>query len=596
MNESHLNKVNQEKIFFSFLVILISLVFYIASKESYIFNLFDLLKVVNLSISLIFLPLLTSSILLLALLGLGLYFKNFEWLSIVLFFITLYGPIQLVKELLSLDRIPRYFLMLIPYLFFLGYVILSRNYMSPFFFETIATDGNSSDTYYHLAIAHLFQKENFPSIGLDGLRFQQYHFGSHILFSSISSIFNIHIVFFYCLALPILFIPLFFSTIVKLSLAFSEGGKDESLARSIISLFVLAMGALPVFLKEKISMWQSEFVSESYLVSLYFALVWIFLIFMKNEKRIQDWILIILLTLFIGISKVSTLFVLMCFWGFYLFFTKKLIEHRNFVPYLILAILSAVTVALVLPTGNYNAGSTSIEWFSFYNRYQDIRFLPIHLIFFYLPVWFILFNQDLQFFKIKLPLIATLIVTALPGILIDIPGGSAYYFIDVIKWICLPFVITIVFFKKLNRFFQIISLAYVTIIFIQIASFSLKYFQERKGQSIAIESTEKYDLLKSIYDLRLPENSIVFIPRDHLYWKALSCEKTPLLFQALTGVPMINGQPDKNCSNALGLYGFDIYGIPFMEPTEDFLCKNSKGRTLYRLSRQGKAEQLCTRQ
>jgi hypothetical protein len=97
---------------------------------------------------------------------------------------------------------------------FMGFIILlfySRGFHSPVFPEIIIL-GQGGDQLFHSSISNMFLTTGWPTTGLDGSPFFQYHWGSHILFAGLKNLIGINTILFYNVVYPAIFIPLFFKS------------------------------------------------------------------------------------------------------------------------------------------------------------------------------------------------------------------------------------------------------------------------------------------------------------------------------------------------------------------------------------------------
>lgn len=84
----------------------------------------------------------------------------------------------------------------------------AREYEHLFYDSWIVT-GGSSDTLFHAAVAAMIKTHGIPSIGIDGVSYLKYHYGSHWIMAQFSSIFNISTIKAYNLLYPVVFIPFY---------------------------------------------------------------------------------------------------------------------------------------------------------------------------------------------------------------------------------------------------------------------------------------------------------------------------------------------------------------------------------------------------
>jgi hypothetical protein len=350
------------------------------------------------------------------------------------------------------------------------------SYHSPLFFENLALGLGNMDTLFSASIMQMIKTYGIPSTGLNGTPYIPYHWGSNWLFAKFSIFLNTTAVTTYNLVYPALFLCLYFKTSLSLSydIARQVAGKYSApLAAGIkfwLFFLVIHVGFLPYSFLQNWAVWDSWIESESYLVSLIFLFVTasvILLVYNRAVKRknlsAKLWLLLIpVLVPAIGLFKVSVL-VLAVAALLYLFLKLKL--YRN--------IIHLITIIITVYLSYHVVRLTAIDFIG-----EDDNFYPFHFVrtymltnwkglFYYVHYFWALlyiilrlkqhntftFKSLFNVFKTNELLdVEILIVIAvaglLPGSLLRIGGGSAYYFTDLQARVAIPLVLAFVLYNR----------------------------------------------------------------------------------------------------------------------------------------------------
>ncbi len=357
-------------------------------------------------------------------------------------------------------------------LFFLFSIILAdcmwgRRTLSPLFLEKVSIGDAYLDTVFHSAISNLIKTFGFPATGVDGVPYISYHWGSHWLFSCISTITNTSAFQFYNLGYPIIFVPLFIKFLLYVILRFSQLINVEFKQNLFfyVLLFFSFHFAIP---KTEIIPNSSLLLSESHFMAILFTFLmlafildWIQIIQIKNELRydFRFWLILAFLFACVGFFKVSIIF-LICVASIYLFFRLNL--YRSFYFWLYFMFLGVVALSTMLIVRENTLGNDTFELFSFYKR--PVSSLIMLFIFYYLGLWinwfFIFIYQKSR--KLALPpfflivsetILLISIVGILPGMFLKIGGGSAIYFSNLQWWLYLCISIVIIQMIKIKTSF-----------------------------------------------------------------------------------------------------------------------------------------------
>ncbi len=208
-----------------------------------------------------------------------------------------------------------------------GSIFWGYGVYSPLYFESFAIELPHVDTLFHNAIAQMIKTYNVATIGVEGLQYFPYHFGSHFLFAQLSNLLKLDLVVFYPLSFPVIFIP----TFLKVFLQFIDSAvrlttPDSASARTSSLFFwvIFFWGFLGVvgfnYLNRAGTASYAVILSESYTLSLIllFLLLELCLRFWIRysagnvdlwEKIIFAWILIPVIFSAIALVKISNIYI-----------------------------------------------------------------------------------------------------------------------------------------------------------------------------------------------------------------------------------------------------------------------------------------------
>lgn len=318
----------------------------------------------------------------------------------------------------------------------------------------ISASGNgiNSDSMHHAAIVQALVHYKIPSLLVNSSSFYDYHFGSHILMAFLSRIVNIPAYYAYCFLYPITFFPLYIylilSVSVKLKIYLTGNGKIELLDSLFVAWFI--MPELPVRILNKCAIWKNSWVvSESFLVANVLALIYFNLILELNKRNWFDLplkkhlvriVVSPIFILFVSITKISVGFFL-CIGIIYYYFRMHTKELRYWMLNIYYGVLFlAIYFGPQLIHSPFGSGSNtaSFELFSFYRRYVQFAYLIPHFCLLYLfsgiAIGWRLCQKNV-FRRVKekkcVPeeiLIIICLAGVMPGMLLNIGGGSAAYF------------------------------------------------------------------------------------------------------------------------------------------------------------------------
>lgn len=335
-----------------------------------------------------------------------------------------------------------------------GSLVWCAKYQNPLFFENIILGIAHRDTLLYSAVSNLIKTYGVPSIGVDGLKYFHYHWGSSWMFAYLSGLINVSTIKFYNLCYPIIFIPFLLKNILLFVVDYRRFKNFSLKLAWFIFLILLAFLIMAGY---------SAVGSESYVmgISFMFLLFSMVIYFLQNFKsKIKNYskydnlflfLFLPLLITIIGSLKISVAFLLYGLYG-YLFIRLKMHKNNQLSVSFVICFLSSIIVYLAF---GYNEISTGFASFS-----SLIEYIKSWNLFFsseYILLWiFILLvlykdkiatlNELKVFFRQKKSLeieilLAVSILGILPGAVLNIAGGSAGYFTGVQKFIGLSFVL-----------------------------------------------------------------------------------------------------------------------------------------------------------
>ena len=313
------------------------------------------------------------------------------------------------------------------------------------------------DTLFHSTIAESIKNYGYPSVLINNTDFVQYHCGSHFIITLLSIIFDISVFNTYNFLYPVICIPIYAFLLVSVVIEIRKY-KNETAQLSILDYLILSCfitGFLPTFILKHIGIWKSSWiVSESFLFSLIFFLLYMLLV-LKITKRNHHWkntslFLLALVFIFICSSMKISVGFLLTTGIIYFNFRKNTRKIQSWIANLFFfaAFITSYTIF------SEAAGTTEFQLFSFVRNYIYILNINnyisvphsllyvgaiLHyfvLLFFSLAALYyqLSINKPLKHaikskkLLIEETLFVVCIVSLLPGIFLNIDGGSAAYF------------------------------------------------------------------------------------------------------------------------------------------------------------------------
>jgi len=357
------------------------------------------------------------------------------------------------------------------------------------FFESIPFFKEFKEVLFHSAIINMIQTHGVVSTGLDGIPPFFYHFGSHWIFADLIKLLGISATAFYNIAFAIIFIPLWFSSLLLLAINIKKSRERNELfagwcLRSDIKfwiiLFVANIGFIhSPFAHDVLFFWELHIHNASYLLSLTFSFLFLAMLLSyavshnRTLTKTTDFIFLLLIlplmVALIGFTKLTMVFLILAFL-FYLFIRLKLYKRVLFnLSFLIIGGMGVAIVMISLAiavsaksTVDFGSQSVSIiyplhflrTWlhpsmwivFLFFCCFWSILFITLRLSYekslnhsFQLNTLFI----HKKWLDVEIVLFFC-IIGLLPGMIFHLPPynkidsiASNIYFFDFQKWIAL---------------------------------------------------------------------------------------------------------------------------------------------------------------
>jgi hypothetical protein len=359
-------------------------------------------------------------------------------------------------ELIAKQRkhiLPLFILTLLFVLFavWLMAVIWGSGFQNPLFIENIIAGSTYQDSLFHASIIQMIRTYGTPSTGLNGIPYLPYHWGSHWVFAQFSNLLKINPLVFIQLAYPIIFLPLFFYYFLSGVCAYQKMMNlrfDFNFCFFLI-LIIATVGFWPMAYVGILELF--IFFSESYLLAMMFSFLLFAIIFISiknNYWKISPIFLILALFFFIGLLKITVFLLLFAAW-IYLFVRLKLYLTKTYRLVFLATLLSALLI-FILSSNKYHVVNFQIYFMHFLKTSVNSPWKPFFPILNYF--WVFVYS----FFKLRVLRIKTLtnlknaylsrkiidieillilsFLGFLPGALISIPAGGAFYFADINRW------------------------------------------------------------------------------------------------------------------------------------------------------------------
>lgn len=361
-------------------------------------------------------------------------------------------------------------------------VVWGRIYKSPLFLEMLMQDGVvHHDGVALAALGNMIRTYHVPSVGLDGLPYMAYHWGTPWLFAQWSNLAGFSLNEFYQLVFPVTMIPLFFGGIITFALearyaifqrrladirtAYTGESQafDPRLGATFWLLFLAAtIGFMPIAGMDAMGVWTSNLmISESYTVAVPVALLLgsTAIVFwqsgggasLRDRGSVKDYAFMVVV-LPAGIIALGYLKISLMILSFIavMFVALRLGAHRRW-PLVLIGIITTALVVLVYGQVSLPAHREGVVPLDFLKGFVPLAWWPFFLLLHLF--WSLLFIvlrlrqegartvgdvtslvQNARILDVELVVIVAAAGVA-PGLVLHIDGGSAFYFSDVQRWL-----------------------------------------------------------------------------------------------------------------------------------------------------------------
>lgn len=563
-----------------------------------------------------------------------------------------------------------------------GGVAWSSRHKHPLFQEALATSGNvHHDALFNSAVGNMIQAYGIPSTGVDGVPYIPYHYGASWLHAQWADLAALDLLSFYNLGPTVVMIPVFgfalLLFVVEVRAALRRRGRApvRPLELDYVAggaLLAGTIGVIPSTGLTAMGIWNTHvLISESYTTGLpvFLFVAALLLVFhdsgaIVSGRRPSALFLLVALPLMLaalGFLKVSLMILTLGAVG-WTALRQGLWRDTLVVAAAGISVITAVGLYFVVSLPSQNQGvvplafmRSSIEpgwwiWFPFVHLFWSWVYVVARA-----REEGVRTSGDLvaRFRDRRLldaELVAAIAVTGfIPGLVLEIHGGSAFYFSDVQRWIALPLVMAMgagwlarpqrnpdapsgIFAKK-----QLIAgmrLSNVALVLLALPLLGTALRNATRAQETALrqnltirrdvyalagvvppvawrysrdeailrtglQHSPRYRLvsaLRTLDDLPRAQKRItaLFIPQsDSIFWNLLPeperCSIVSLAAPALSGMAMIDGMPPAGCGYT------DQYAFGFFSPrrgsqteadvTDASVCTRAVGKGFLRVVR-----------
>jgi hypothetical protein len=517
----------------------------------------------------------------------------------------------------------------------IGGVVWGRIYKSPLFFETLIGTGIvHHDGVTLAALGNMLRTYHVATMGLDGIPYMAYHWGSPWLFAQLSNLTGQSVLTFYQLGYPVTMIPLFFGSVIAFAIQLSR--RDVTREWITWGLFIAAtIGVIPITGMDALGVWTSNLViSESYAVGIPLALMLLATVPVFWRQRghavitgnagIGDFgfLAMFLAAGLISLGYIKISLMILGF-GAAAYAALRLGAWRQW-PLALIALWITGIVAVTYQRVSlvaHREGMVPLDFLKSFVPKQWWAFFLIAQLFWSLLYIALRLRQEnartigdvMALARAKrildVEVLAVIAIAGiLPGLILHIDGGSAFYFSDIQRWIALGLLLTsasvLIPRMDTSKFSGLVkvAIAFVALPFVLStarnsvfwttrmlkANLALHYalYPEAERRAIpfrlksfprlidsaklemGLESSVNYNPVTGLLDLsRIPlsqkETSVVFVPQSETrYWTILkrpgACAFSGFVVPSLTGIAMIDGMPAADCKLS-PYYGLSLF-------------------------------------
>lgn len=343
----------------------------------------------------------------------------------------------------------------------------TKSYTSFNMIKRLAADRIAQDTLFHSSIAAMLKNYGVTSTGLHGLVEIQYHVFSHWLYAGVSRLSGVSVFEVYGIIPFLFFIPLLLFSLSLATIRIADK-EDSPTITYTWTLACVLLTATPIVAKN-FGFFASYFQSESYIISLILLLTALPLLY-KQKLSLPETISLCLLCIVMSLSKISVGLVYTGLWWARSLFFPHIATKKTLITTLLLSIVAIATFLLTSP--KHTGIELLFERFAFIRDYSYLgkyikKFAkhsgPINLIatanlgmatvsiilfiiFHYFISWIVICQSFVTtgnwkgVFKSPSAVysLAAIGGTMIIIVLLNIPGGSAYYFSNIAFFVSLP--------------------------------------------------------------------------------------------------------------------------------------------------------------
>jgi hypothetical protein len=341
-------------------------------------------------------------------------------------------------------------------------VVWGRIYKSPVFLEMLISNGIvHHDAVTLAALGNMLRTYHVASVGLDGLPYMAYHWGTPWLFAQLSNLTGQSVLEFYQLGYPVTMIPLFFCGILAFAAQIRKDEADRTFAFWAVFL-AATIGVIPIAGLDAMGVWTSNLmISESYAVAVPFALMLATTTvefwhersaaILAREATPLDFVFLALILagglVILGYLKISLMIL-----GFgALVYAALRVKAWKRLPLLLIGLWIVLLVFITYKRVSlvaHHEGIVPLDFLkSFVPRVWWPFFVPAQL--FWSLVYIALrlrqeeahtvgdaaaLVRDRRILDVEIVAVVA-VAGLLPGLILHIDGGSAFYFSDVQRWL-----------------------------------------------------------------------------------------------------------------------------------------------------------------
>lgn len=517
--------------------------------------------------------------------------------------LTFFGYLFLLSNTISYIRLHFswktifYLFLFVMFGFWISANVWGLGFHHPLLEENLNAGITYIDGLFHASISQMIKTYGVPSTGLNGVPYLHYHWGTHWLIAQLSNLLNISMLGFYQFAYPVIFIPLFFHSLLLFinQLRLFCGIKSNYDTKFWLLLIISFIGFFPIAIMGVLD--KVIFFSESYQISLTATFIFFSLILTLSQYSFLFYLVPIFMII-TGLLKISTMHLLFGLFV-YLFLRLNLYRKCRFlftalVSTVIYLILIKVTLSIYNQSSHfsifhfirYNVQAPWKPFFFWFNYFWTFAYIYLKLKGEKIDT----FSKLIVSYKKRETLdIEILIVISILGFIPEnlwaIAGGSGIFFADFQKWIAISLLLASKYIN-LNLFtnkFKIVvfSIFLLPLLFsfyqinFRVPILNFLHYNKINSSLNKIKHNEAkniINMLQNISSMPISEKrqTYIYIPKTNRdFWKAFPCMDAPFIVPAITGIAMIQGLPEKNCR--ISGYGYEEY---FPLNTEAITCSN----------------------